>query len=63
MDRREKGVRDRAREAKRYREAAELALDQLQWAINYLYRIRKSAIAERLERNREQILGELRPER
>jgi hypothetical protein len=26
-------------EAKRHREAAELALDQPQWAINYLYRI------------------------
>jgi hypothetical protein len=61
VDTREKSVRDRAREAKRYREAAELALDQLQWAINYLYRIRKSAIAERLERNREHILAELRP--
>jgi hypothetical protein len=61
MDTREKSVRDRAREARRYREAAELTLDQLQWAINYLYRIRKSAIAERLERNREHILAELRP--
>jgi AAA+ ATPase superfamily predicted ATPase len=63
VDTREKSVRDREREAKRYREAAELALNQLQWAINYLYRIGKSAIAERLERNREHILGELRPER
>jgi hypothetical protein len=59
VDTREKSVRDRAQEAKRYREAAELALDQLQWAIKYLYRIRKSAIAERLEQNREHILGEL----
>jgi hypothetical protein len=63
MDTREKSVRDRAREARRYQEAAELALDQLQWAINYLHRIRKSAIAERLERNRKHILGELRPGR
>jgi hypothetical protein len=63
MDTRQKTVRNRAREAKRYREAAELALDQLQWAINYLYRIRKSALAERLERNREHILAELRPRR
>jgi hypothetical protein len=57
VDTREKSVRDRALEAKRYREAAELALDQLQWAINYLHRIRKSAIAERLERNRQDILA------
>jgi hypothetical protein len=63
VDTREKSVRDLAREAQRYREAAELALDQLHWAINYLYRIRKSTIAERLERNREHILGELRPGR
>jgi hypothetical protein len=63
MDTRQKTAWDRAREAKRYREAAELALDQLQWAINYLYRIRKSALAERLERNREHILAELRPRR
>ena len=63
MDTREKSVPERAREAKRYRVAAELALDQLQWAINYLHRIRKSALAERLERNREHILAELRPRR
>ena len=63
MDARETSVRDLTPEAKRYREAAELALDQLQWAINYLHRIRKSALAERLERNREHILAELRPGR
>jgi hypothetical protein len=61
VDTREKSVRDRTREAKRYREAAELALDQLQWAINYLYRIRKSALAKRLERNREHILKGMWP--
>lgn len=60
MATREKTVRDRAREADRYREAAELALDQLQWAVNYLYRIRKPSLAAGLERNLEQILGELR---
>jgi hypothetical protein len=60
VDTRNKSVRDRAREAERYREAAELALGQLQWSVNYLYRIRKSAIAEGLDHNREQILGQLR---
>ena len=60
MPRREKTVRDLAREAERYREAAELTLDQLQWAINYLYRIRKSTLAAGLEKNREHILAELR---
>jgi hypothetical protein len=58
--RRETSVRDRAREADRYREAAELALEQLQWCINYLYRIRKPTLAAGLERNREHILAELR---
>jgi hypothetical protein len=63
VDTRPKSVRDRARESKQYREAAELAFDQLQWAINYLYRIRKPTIAERLERNRKQILAQFRPGR
>jgi hypothetical protein len=56
----EKSVRDRAREADRYREAAELALDQLQWAVNYLYRIRRPSLAAGIERNREHILAQLR---
>ena len=60
MDTGDKSVRDRAREAERYREAAELALDQLQWSINYLHRIRKSTIADGLDRNREHILSQLR---
>jgi hypothetical protein len=53
VDTRDKSVRDRAQEAERYRAAAELALDQLQWCINYLYRIRKPALARQLKRNRE----------
>jgi hypothetical protein len=57
---RNKSVRDRAQEAERYREAAELALDQLGWCVNYLYRIRKPTLAERLDRNREFILAGLR---
>lgn len=60
MGAREKGVRDSKQEAKRYREAAELALDQLGWCINYLYGIRKPKLANGLERNREQILQQLR---
>jgi hypothetical protein len=42
--------------ADRYREAAELALEQLQWAINFLYRLQKSSIAEALEKNRRTIV-------
>jgi Na+/phosphate symporter len=63
VDSHEKSVRDRAQEAMRYREAAELAVDQLQWAINYLHRTRKRALAEQLERNRQHILAQLQPGR
>jgi hypothetical protein len=60
MARREKSVRERAREADRYREAAELALGQLQWCVNYLYRIRRPTLAAPLDRNRKHILSEVR---
>jgi hypothetical protein len=59
MGTREKSVRDRALEAERYRAAAEHALDQLQWCVNYLYRLRKPALAAQLERNRKHILSEV----
>jgi hypothetical protein len=48
--------RDLDREIERYREAATVALDQLEWAIEYLYRARKVEIARALARNRKQIL-------
>lgn len=35
----------------RYRQAAEVALDQLEWAIRYLERIRKPEIAGVLAKN------------
>lgn len=59
VDTRDKSVRDRAQEAERYRDAAELALDQLQWCINYLYRIQRPTLARQLERNREHIQAQL----
>jgi hypothetical protein len=39
-----------------YREAAERALAQLEWCIDYLYRLRLPDIARALPRNRKQIL-------
>jgi hypothetical protein len=60
VDTRDKTVGDRAREAERYRQAAELALDQLQWCIDYLYRIRKPTLAKGLKANREHILAQIR---
>lgn len=59
MATREKSVRERAREADQYREAAERALDQLRWSVQYLYRIRKPTLAAGLERNRAHIQAEL----
>ena len=44
------------REAERYREAARLAIEQLEWAINYLRRIHKSQIADVLAQNRRTII-------
>jgi hypothetical protein len=51
--------RDSDPEIERYRAAAMQTLDQLQWCINYLHRIRKDSIAKVLEPNRSQILKRL----
>jgi len=45
----------REQEVARYRLAAEETLDQLDWCINYLHRIRKSGIADALGKNRSYI--------
>jgi hypothetical protein len=42
-------------DAERYRAAAEATLDQLDWCIAYLHRIRKSTIAAALARNQSEI--------
>ena len=46
-------------ETARYREAARLALDQLDWCIRYLRSIRKRKIAEALAENRAAIARRL----
>ena len=46
-------------DAERYREAAEAALDQLDWCIAYLHRIKKSPIATALAQNQSQIRRQL----
>jgi hypothetical protein len=48
------------REIERYREACVSALDQLEWIVEYLHRIHKPQIARTLDRNRKQILKEVR---
>ena len=59
MASRDKSVEDRAREADRYRQAAELTLDQLAWAANYLNRIGRTALARGLDKNRKLLLARL----
>jgi hypothetical protein len=43
-------------EGERYRRAAEEALGQLEWCIEYLYEQRRVEIARTLSRNRNQII-------
>lgn len=42
-------------DVRNYRRAAEVALEQLDWLIGYLYRVRKYEVASALSRNRDQI--------
>ena len=44
----------------RYRKAAELAIEQLDWVIGYLHRIRKHELARALQRNRATIVKRYR---
>jgi hypothetical protein len=58
------GERDRKRddnreEVERYRQAAEDALQQLDWCIGYLHGIRKTEISRVLSRNRSHIRSRL----
>jgi hypothetical protein len=48
------------RQAARYQEAAEVALEQLDWCIDYLRKIRKPSIAKALEANRASIIKRYR---
>ena len=49
-------LRSKDHEVEQYKEAAAVALDQLQWCVNYLYRIRKQQIARALDSNRAAIM-------
>ena len=46
---------DAEQEAERYRRAAEETLDQLDWCVDYLYRIGKPDIAKAIGKNRTKI--------
>ena len=56
----DKRVRELDREARRYREAAIQAVEQLEWCVRYLYRLRKIELAEGLARNRAEIIERTR---
>lgn len=47
-------------ETERYRKALEATLESLDWTIDYLHRIRKSKIADVLQKNRSEIVRRLR---
>jgi hypothetical protein len=49
-------MNEEQRRAERYREAAEVALEQLELVIGLLHRLRRSNIAEVLEKNRTTIV-------
>jgi hypothetical protein len=54
------GDRDRDREIGRYRQAAISTLEQLEWVVGYLHKIRKPELARVLDRNRKQIIERMR---
>ena len=53
-------TRARQAEVERYRKAANEALHQLEWCVNYLHRIRKPEIAESIDKNRRFIEDRMR---
>jgi hypothetical protein len=48
-------------EIARYRRAAQETLDQLDWCVKYLYRIRKGSIASTIDKNRQAIQHRMWP--
>jgi hypothetical protein len=54
-DKNDDKARSREQEIARYRRAAEETLEQLEWCVNYLHRIRKDRIAEAINKNRRSI--------
>ena len=55
----DRAERDRADDVERYRQAAEDALQQLDWCIGYLHGIRKVEVSRALAKNRSHIRSNL----
>jgi hypothetical protein len=49
----------RDNEAERYRKAAQLTLEQLDWCVEYLRSLRKTGISEQIAKNRSAIASRL----
>jgi hypothetical protein len=49
-------MRELDSEVERYRKAAILAVEHLQWCVSYLYRLQRPKLAQSLARNRAQII-------
>jgi hypothetical protein len=49
-------IRELDRETERYRTAAMQAVEQLQWSVNYLYRLRRPQLARSLQQRTAQII-------
>jgi hypothetical protein len=49
-------------EAERYRRAAHMTLDQLDWCVEYLRRLGKRRISKQIAKNRSAIAGRLNPQ-
>jgi hypothetical protein len=58
-DNQDRSRRDRDGEVERYRQAAEDALQQLDWCIGYLHGIRKLDVSRALAKNRSYIRSQL----
>lgn len=59
-DRDRQAPSERRPSASDYQAAAEQALEQLDWCVDYLHRIRKPQIAEVISKNRAKIRRDLR---
>jgi hypothetical protein len=58
-DRRDERQEDKDKDIERYRQAAEDALQQLDWCIGYLHGIRKTEVSRTLAKNRSYIRRQL----
>ncbi len=59
MDSDEESKPSGEKEAERWRQVADVALEHVEWCINYLYSIHKDDVARGLAKNRARIIDQL----